>query len=181
MRGAGGVSEQLQPAQRGATVFVGELVEHVFDERWLEDRVSRRDADSGIGETELDLATIDRVEDARDVALIDEASKRYDHIIVDGPPILGLADAPLLSRAVEATVLVIEAGKTPATRARHAIDRLFGVRTHIVGAILTKFDLKTTGYGYGYGYEYHYGQRDEEKRALAQKLGKMLPRRQEGD
>ncbi len=115
------------------------------------------------------------------VRLIDEASKRYDHIIVDGPPILGLADAPLLSRAVEATVLVIEAGKTPATRARHAIDRLFGVRTHIVGAILTKFDLKTTGYGYGYGYEYHYGQTAEEKRAMAQKLGKMLPRRQEGD
>ena len=112
------------------------------------------------------------------VRLIDEASKRYDHIIVDGPPILGLADAPLLSRAVEATVLVIEAGRTPATRARHAIDRLFGVRTHIVGAILTKFDLKTTGYGYGYGYEYHYGQTDEEKRALAQKLGKMLPRSQ---
>ena len=93
------------------------------------------------------------------IRIVDEASKRFDHVIIDGPPVLGLADAPLLSRAVEGTVLVIEAGRTPATRARHAVDRLFGVRTHIIGAILSKFDLKTTGYGYGYGYgyEYHYG------------------------
>ena len=110
------------------------------------------------------------------IRLIDEASKRYDHVIIDGPPVLGLADAPLLSRAVEATVLVIEAGRTPASRARHAIDRLFGVRTHIIGAILTKFDLKTTGYGYGYGYEYRYGPSDKDQPALAEKLGKFLPR-----
>jgi capsular exopolysaccharide synthesis family protein len=112
------------------------------------------------------------------VRIVDEASKRFDHVIVDGPPVLGLADSPLLSRAVEATVLVIEAGRTPATRARHAVDRLFGVRTHIVGAILTKFDLKTTGYGYGYGYgyEYRYGPTDNEQPALAQKLSRFLPK-----
>jgi capsular exopolysaccharide synthesis family protein len=110
------------------------------------------------------------------IRIVDEASKRFDHVIVDGPPVLGLADAPLLSRAVEATVLVIEAGRTPATRARNAIERLFGVRTNIIGAILTKFDLKTTGYGYGYGYEYHYGQTDDRQPALAEKLGKLLPR-----
>ena len=112
------------------------------------------------------------------VRLVDEASKRFDHVIVDGPPVLGLADAPLLSRAVEAAVLVIEAGRTPTTRARHAIERLFGVRTHIIGAVLTKFDLKTTGYGYGYGYgyEYHYGHKEAPQPALAQKLGKLLSR-----
>jgi polysaccharide biosynthesis transport protein len=108
--------------------------------------------------------------------LIDEASKRFDHVIVDGPPVLGLADAPLLSRAVEATVLVIEAGRTPASRARHAIDRLFGVRTNIIGAILTKFDLKATGYGYGYGYDYRYGEADNDEPAIADKLKKFLPR-----
>jgi capsular exopolysaccharide synthesis family protein len=106
--------------------------------------------------------------------LIAEATKRFDHVVVDGPPVLGLADAPLLARAVEATVLVIEAEKTSATRARHAIDRLFGVGTHLIGAILTKFDLKTTSYGYGYGYDYRYG-KTAEKPALAEKIGKLLP------
>ncbi len=112
------------------------------------------------------------------VRILDEATKLFDHVIVDGPPVLGLADAPLLSRAVEGTVLVIEAGRTPATRARHAIERLLAVRTHIIGAILTKFDLKTTGYGYGYGYgyEYHYGHKEAAQPALSQKLGKLLSR-----
>ena len=112
------------------------------------------------------------------VRILAEASKRFDHVIVDGPPVLGLADAPLLSRAVEGTVLVVEAGRTPATRARHAIERLFAVRTHIIGAVLTKFDLKTTGYGYGYGYgyEYHYGNKEAHRPALAQKVGKLLSR-----
>ena len=111
------------------------------------------------------------------IGIVADASKRFDHVIVDGPPVLGLADAPLLSRAVEATALVIEAGRTPATRARHAIERLLGVRTHLIGAILTKFDIKTTGYGYGYGYgyEYHYGRTDKQP-ALTQKLGKLLSR-----
>ena len=112
------------------------------------------------------------------VRILDEATKIFDHVIVDGPPVLGLADAPLLTRAVEGTVLVIEAGRTPVTRARHAIERLFAVRTHIIGAILTKFDLKTTGYGYGYGYgyEYHYGHKEAPQPALSQKLGKLISR-----
>src|SRR5687768_13395016 len=87
-----------------------------------------------------------------------------------------LADAPLLSRAVEGTVPVVEAGRTPATRACHAIERLFGVRIHIIGAVLTKFDLKTTGYGYGYGYEYQYGRKEAPEPALTQRMGKLVSR-----
>ena len=112
------------------------------------------------------------------IRILAEATKRYDHVIVDGPPVLGLADAPLLSRAVEGTVLIIEAGRTPTTRARHAIERLFAIRSHIIGVVLTKFDLKTTGYGYGYGYgyEYHYGNKEAQQPALAQKVGRLLSR-----
>ncbi|MFL6740462.1 MAG: GumC family protein [Sphingomicrobium sp.] len=106
--------------------------------------------------------------------LIDDASGRYDHVIVDGPPVLGLADAPLLTRAVEATVLVIESGRTSTVQAKHALERLFAVRAHIIGAILSKFDVRSAGYGYGYGYDYHYGQHVEHRPALA-KLRNLLP------
>ena len=69
------------------------------------------------------------------------------------------ADAPLLSRAVEGTVLVLESQRTRATQARHAIERLIAVRGNVIGAILTKFDMAASGYGYGYGYDYGYGER----------------------
>lgn len=106
--------------------------------------------------------------------LIDEAAGQYDHVIVDGPPVLGLADAPLLTRSVEATVLVIESGRTSTAQAKHALERLFAVRAHIIGAILSKFDVRSAAYGYGYGYDYHYGQRAE-RPALAKSLRNLLP------
>lgn len=90
-------------------------------------------------------------------AVIREASSMFDHVVIDGPPILGLADAPLLARAVEATVLVLESGRTRATQAKHAIGRLIAVRANVIGAILTKLDIASSGYGYGYGYDYAYG------------------------
>ncbi|HZC37316.1 MAG TPA: polysaccharide biosynthesis tyrosine autokinase, partial [Sphingomicrobium sp.] len=85
------------------------------------------------------------------------ASEAFDHVLFDSPPVLGLADAPLIARACEGTVFVIEAGRTRSSQARHALDRLMSVRVHILGAILTKLDSKSSGYGYGYGYNYRYG------------------------
>ena len=107
--------------------------------------------------------------------VIAEASEQYDHIIVDGPPVLGLADAPLLSRSVETAVLVIESGRTSAAQAKHAIDRLWAVRAHIIGGVLSKFDVRSAGYGYGYGYEYRYGEKAEKRPALAKSLKNLLP------
>lgn len=85
-----------------------------------------------------------------------EANKQFAHVVVDGPPVLGLADAPLLARAVEGTVFVIEHGRTRATQARLAMTRLMSVKARIIGAILTKLDAKSAGYGDGYGYDYRY-------------------------
>jgi polysaccharide biosynthesis transport protein len=85
------------------------------------------------------------------------ASESFDHVLFDSPPVLGLADAPLIARACEGTVFVIEAGRTRSSQARHALDRLMSVRAHILGAVLTKLDSKNSGYGYGYGYTYRYG------------------------
>ena len=91
--------------------------------------------------------------------ILAKASSQYDHVVIDGPPVLGLADAPLLARATEATVLALESGRTRATQARHAIERILAVRGNVIGAILTKFDMVGAGYGYGYGYDYGYGER----------------------
>ena len=71
-------------------------------------------------------------------------------------------------------MLVIELGRTSSAQAKHALERLFAVRAHIIGAILSKFDVRSAGYGYGYGYDYHYGQRSE-RPALAKSLRKLLP------
>jgi capsular exopolysaccharide synthesis family protein len=89
-------------------------------------------------------------------AMIAEAEANFDLLVIDGPPVMGLADAPLLASAVAGTVLVIEAGQTRRGLAKAAIRRLALGNARILGGILSKFNVRTAGYGYGYGYGHDY-------------------------
>jgi capsular exopolysaccharide synthesis family protein len=106
-------------------------------------------------------------------AIIAEAVSKFDMVIVDGPPVLGLADAPLLAGACRGTLLVVESGKTRTKAAVEAINRLRAAGGNIVGAVLTKFRVQAHGYGYNYGYEpYRYGggtSRDREIKLIEQR------------
>lgn len=90
-------------------------------------------------------------------ALLDELVKRYDIVLLDGPPVMGLADSPLLSALVEGVVFVVEASRAHRGNAKIALRRLRASRGIIVGAVLTKFDSRAMGYGADYGYSYNYG------------------------
>jgi capsular exopolysaccharide synthesis family protein len=90
-------------------------------------------------------------------AFLDAARDHFDLVVIDGPPVLGLADAPLLSSMVNGTAFVVEAGATKREVAKGAIKRLRLVDSHLVGVILTKFDMKKAGYRYGHAYGYGYG------------------------
>jgi polysaccharide biosynthesis transport protein len=85
---------------------------------------------------------------------IEKLLETYDQVVIDGPPIMGLADAPLIASSVEGTIFVIAAVETRARAARVALRRLVDVHARIAGAILTKFDAKQVGYDYGYSYDY---------------------------
>lgn len=86
---------------------------------------------------------------------IQMAKARYDVIVIDSSPILGIADAPLLSRFVDAVVVVVEANKAHARETRAAIRRLQEVNANIVGAVLTKFRALDAGHAYNYQYRYY--------------------------
>lgn len=102
------------------------------------------------------------------VSLVSIASEKFDQVIIDGPPVMGLADAPILANLAHGTLLVVEAGETRIGVAKNALKRLYSARAHVVGALLTKFSSKHAGYGYGYGYGgynyYSYGSQAEPKK-----------------
>jgi capsular exopolysaccharide synthesis family protein len=84
----------------------------------------------------------------------------YDCVIVDGPPVLGLADAPVWSGLSDATVFVVEAGRSYRGRAKASLGRLRQSRSKIIGAVLTKLDTNRAGYAKYYGADYYkYGSR----------------------
>jgi capsular exopolysaccharide synthesis family protein len=90
-------------------------------------------------------------------SLISLGSEVFDLIVLDCPPVMGLADAQLLASATAATVFVVSAGMHRKGMIRAALRRLQLSRVGIVGTVLTRFDAKSVGYGYGYGYGHGYG------------------------
>ena len=103
-----------------------------------------------------ELLSSDRLE-----LIVKKLGELFDHVIVDSPPVIGLADAPLLGRAVEGSIFVIEASETSLRAARNALKRLQIGKNHVYGAVATKVDADRFGYGYGHTYSYRYG--DEAK------------------
>lgn len=87
-------------------------------------------------------------------AFLEEAQARYDVVVMDGPPVLGLADAPVLASMVGGTVFVLESRGTRRGQARGALARLRMGRARLLGAVLTKFNARTASYDYGYDYNY---------------------------
>ena len=87
--------------------------------------------------------------------------KVFDLIVLDGPPVLGLADVPLLTRASAGTLLVVAAGQTRLATLRIALKRLRMARAPLIGFLLNKFDARAVHDDYGYGYGYSYQQIDD--------------------
>lgn len=84
--------------------------------------------------------------------------ERYDVVIVDSAPILGLADAPILASLMDGCVFVVEAGRNRPAAVRTAIQRLGNSHAVFYGVVMTKIGQRDSGYGYAYkSYRYDYG------------------------
>jgi len=85
--------------------------------------------------------------------ILAEVAAHFDIIIIDAPPLIGLADSLLLASVTGHVMFVVESGKTRTKAAVEALRMLGGTGTHIVGATLTKSTEDMGGYGYkAYGY-----------------------------
>lgn len=102
--------------------------------------------------------------------LITELKRQFDIVVVDAPPMLGLADVPLISNSVDGIIYTIESNGVQMRGIRNSIERLRIVNAHVFGALVTKYEQQGRsgfGYGYGYGYGYDYGYGDNAKDAKA--------------
>jgi succinoglycan biosynthesis transport protein ExoP len=85
-------------------------------------------------------------------SLLSIGSEVFDLIVIDGPPVLGLADAQILASAAAGTVFIVGAGQVRPALIRTSLRHLQLSRASVIGAVLTKHDARAYGYGYGYGY-----------------------------
>lgn len=88
---------------------------------------------------------------------IELLSQRFDYIIVDGPPIFGIADALILSTVVKGVILVVHGGRTPREMVQRAFKSLIEVNATVLGSALNNVDIRGNGYPHYYQYYQHYG------------------------
>ena len=86
--------------------------------------------------------------------LIKRLLEEYDHVIFDGPPIMGFADSRLLSSVVDGVLLVTSIGITQRQTLRGSIEDILRVRGRIIGTIVNRLESRRSKYGYSYYYYY---------------------------
>lgn len=83
-------------------------------------------------------------------ALVQQLLEEFDLLVFDTPPILSVADAQIVSNKVDATVLVINTGKSEKESAIKAKELLDAAKANTIGVILNNFDIEKDHYYYHY-------------------------------
>ena len=93
--------------------------------------------------------------------------ERYDHLLVDSPPVTAVTDAVVLSTLVDGVVLVANK-RTSRQQVKAALSRLRYARAKMFGVVLNMVGPSVFGYNTPY-YRYEYGPKDNSTGAAAGK------------
>ena len=102
--------------------------------------------------------------------MVEELREKFDLIIFDSPPASSLADAGIVSRVADATIIVVSAGDVTYSDLEAANINLTNAGAKILGIVMNNMTKTARGYKYykyknyyRYGYGYGYGYGEEEK------------------
>src|ERR1041385_9307685 len=93
-------------------------------------------------------------------AIIESWRDKFDYVLIDTPPILPLTDAVVLSRKVDAVVVVVRFAVTSQPCVQRTIRLLRDVQAPRLGMLINAMDRRSPEYyqysGFYGGYDYGY-------------------------
>jgi len=87
--------------------------------------------------------------------MLGEVRERFDIILLDTTPVLGVIDAVIVSSIVDSAVLVIKAGETSKKPFLNAIDELRMAKTKILGVVFNSLKVSRGDYNFMDYYRYY--------------------------
>ena len=93
--------------------------------------------------------------------LIETLKQDYDLVLIDCPPISSMTDGMLVSYLSDGTIYVIESERTDYQVIKSCLEELKANKAFILGAVLTKVNIKSQKKLYGYKYDYYYANYDK--------------------
>jgi polysaccharide biosynthesis transport protein len=82
-------------------------------------------------------------------ALVAEFKGRYDKVLFDSPPIIGVSDASVLASIADGIVLLVQHRRNPESMVQRAKQIIDGLKVPVIGVVLNQVP---TGTGEDYGY-----------------------------
>ena len=96
--------------------------------------------------------------------LVNQLSERYDHIVIDSPPLINVTDPVILSTIVDGVMLVVSWGKSTRDACKRVRNELSSVGAKVFGVVLNSVDFRREGrdeyYYYRYYSDYSQGKND---------------------
>ena len=96
--------------------------------------------------------------------MLDDLKQRYDLVLVDAPPVLGISDGSIIAREVDYVILVIQHRRYPreiSLRAKRAVEEVHG---NCVGMVLNCVAIKSDdSYYYYSNYGNYYKKADADR------------------
>jgi len=92
-------------------------------------------------------------------ALLTGLRNRFERIVIDTPPVLGLSETSIMQNLVDGVLFVIWTGRTPVRGVQSAIETLRANGANFYGFVLNRLDLNATQNYYQYyyySYDYYY-------------------------
>ncbi|MCU4709305.1 polysaccharide biosynthesis tyrosine autokinase [Acinetobacter pittii] len=94
--------------------------------------------------------------------LLEQLQSRYDHIIIDTPPVLAVTDGIIISQYTGVNLIVARYAKSQMKELELTLNRFEQAGVKVNGFILNDIQRASAGYGYGYNYAYAYKAQKEE-------------------
>lgn len=85
-----------------------------------------------------------------------DARKRYDRVVLDSPPMIGVSDTAQLTRLADGVVMVVQHRKYPRTLCKRAKDMITSMGGNLVGVILNNINASHDYSSYYYEHQYYY-------------------------
>ncbi len=99
-------------------------------------------------------------------SFIKEMKGRYDYVLFDSPPIMGVSDASILTSEVDMALLVVQYRKYPQAMTIRAKQMVEKVGQNLLGVVLNNINISQDSYYYyysGYYYDYYAGSEEAGK------------------